>query len=172
MSELGSAPLPPLTAEDHVRGAAQAPLWFEYSDLECPYCAVLHARLEPLVQAGRVRQVFRHFPIRSAHPRAWAAAAAVEAAALQGRFWEMHDLLMDDQARLEDPHLWARASELGLELERFDAERRSDAVLDRVKRDFAAGVRAGVVTTPTVFHQGVMLHGDALTELLATLEKL
>lgn len=169
MSELGSAPPPPLTAEDHVRGAAKAPLLFEYSDLECPYCAVLHARLEPLVQAGRVRQVFRHFPIRSAHPRAWAAAAAVEAAALQRRFWEMHDLLMDDQARLEDPHLWGRAQTLGLELERFDADRRSEVVLGRIKQDFAGGVRAGVVTTPSAFYAGELLYGDALTAQLARL---
>lgn len=169
MGPLGSAPLPPLTGEDHVRGATDAPLLIEYSDLECPYCAVLEARLEPLVQSGRLRQVFRHFPIRSSHPRAWAAAAAAEAAALQGRFWEMHDLLMDDQARLEDPHLWARAQTLELELERFDADRRSDEVLTHVKQDFAGGVRAGVVTTPSAFYDGALLHGDALTALLARL---
>jgi protein-disulfide isomerase len=169
MGRLGSAPLPALNAEDHVRGAADAPLLIEYSDLECPYCAVLHARLEPLVQGGHLRQVFRHFPIRSSHPRAWAAATAVEAAALQGRFWEMHDLLMDDQARLEDPHLWARAEALGLELDRFDADRRSDAVLARVRQDFAGGVSAGVVTTPSVFQGGELFYGDALAALLAGL---
>ena len=84
-------------------------------------------------------------------PRAWAAAAAAEAAAAQGAFWPMHDALMADQARLEDPHLWERARSLGLDLERFDADRRSDAVLARIKADFHAGVRAGVVTTPAVF---------------------
>jgi protein-disulfide isomerase len=119
----------------------------EYADFECPFCAVLHERLAPLA----VRMVFRHFPVRSSHPRAWAAACAAEAAGLQGRFWEMHDSLLGDQARLEDPHLWARAHDLGLELERFDGERRSDAVRDRVKHDFRSGIRAGVVTTPTLF---------------------
>jgi protein-disulfide isomerase len=119
----------------------------EYADYECPFCAALHERLRSL----ELRLVFRHFPVRSSHPRAWAAAGAAEAAGGQGRFWEMHDALLKDQARLEDPHLWQRARELGLDLERFDADRRSDAVVQRVQGDFRSGVRAGVVTTPTVF---------------------
>ncbi len=89
--------------------------------------------------------------MRSSHPRAWPAACAAEAAGLQGRFWELHDSLFADQARLEDPHLWARAEQLGLDLDRFDADRRGDAVRDRVQRDFRSGVRGGVVTTPTLF---------------------
>jgi protein-disulfide isomerase len=169
MAALGSAPLPPLNPTDHVRGREDAPLLTEYSDLECPYCAVLHVRLTPLVQSGRIRQVFRHFPIRSSHPRAWAAAAAAEAAARQGQFWEMHDLLLADQARLEDPHLWQRAQALALDLDSFDRDRRSADVLARVKRDFSAGVSAGVVTTPSVFFDGELLYGDAITTLLTRL---
>ncbi len=147
MAELGSAPVPAPGAGDHVRGPDDGPLLIEYADFECPFCAVLHGRLHE----SSARIVFRHFPVRSSHPRAWAAARAAEAAALQGRFWEMHDSLMDDQARLEDPHLWARAEQLGLDLERFERDRRAEAVLERVQRDFRAGIRAGVVTTPTVF---------------------
>jgi protein-disulfide isomerase len=136
-----------VSEDDHTRGPVDAPLLIEYADFECPFCAALSARL-----AGHpLRRVFRHFPVRSSHPRAWAAACAAEAAAAQGRFWEMHDSLFADQGRLEDPHLWERARSLGLDLERFDADRRSDTVLARVKRDFQGGVRAGVVTTPTVF---------------------
>jgi protein-disulfide isomerase len=128
----------------------------EYGDFECPFCAVLHARL-----AGRerLRRVFRHFPVRSSHPRAWAAACAAEAAALQDRFWAMHDALFADQGRLEDPHLWERALELGLDLERFEEDRRSVGVAARVRGDFEAGIRAGVVTTPTVFAGGQMYAG-------------
>ena len=118
-----------------------------YADFECPYCAALHLRLDRLP----LTVVFRHFPVRSSHPRAWPAACAAEAAALQGRFWEMHDSLFADQARLEDPHLWARAEQLGLDLDRFDADRRSEPVGERVQRDFRSGVRGGVVTTPTLF---------------------
>ncbi len=127
--------------------AEGAQLLVEYADFECPFCAALHVRLQRI----QARIVFRHFPVRSSHPRAWAAACAAEAAALQGRFWEMHDSLMSDQARLEDPHLWARAQQLGLDLERFERDRRSDAVLERVTRDFRGGIRAGVVTTPAMF---------------------
>jgi len=147
VSDLGSAPVPSVGEEDHLRDGPTGPLLVEYSDFECPFCAALHARL----RAARVRIVFRHFPVRSSHPRAWAAACAAEAAAAQGCFWEMHDSLFADQARLEDPHLWRRAEALGLDLDRFDLDRRSDAVLERVRRDFHSGVRAGVVTTPTLF---------------------
>jgi protein-disulfide isomerase len=165
LSELRSAPVPEPDAEDHLRGPADAPLVIEYADFECPYCAALSARL-----AGRqLRRVFRHFPVRSTHPRAWAAACAAEAAALQGRFWEMHELLFADQARLEDPHLWDRARALGLDLDRFDAERRSEGVLVRVRRDFESGVRAGVVTTPTVFAGGRSFTGQLDAEALAAL---
>jgi protein-disulfide isomerase len=138
-----------------VRGPADAPLVIEYADFECPFCAALSVRLAD----RRLRRAFRHFPVRSSHPRAWPAACAAEAAALQGRFWEMHDSLFADQGRLEDPHLWERARELGLDLERFDADRRSDAVVARVRADFNSGVRAGVVTTPTVFAGDRMLTG-------------
>jgi protein-disulfide isomerase len=118
-----------------------------YADFECPYCAALELRLRQLP----LMVVFRHFPVRSSHPRAWPAACAAEAAGRQSRFWEMHDLLFGDQARLEDPHLWQRAGRLELDLERFDADRRSDDVRERVKAQFRSGVRAGVVTTPAVF---------------------
>jgi protein-disulfide isomerase len=165
VSELGSAPLPEPGAEDHIRGAAEAPLVIEYADFECPYCAALHLRLKD----RPVRHVFRHFPVRSSHPRAWAAASAAEAAALQGRFWEMHDALFADQSRLEDPHLWDRARRLDLDLGRFDADRRSDAVKQRVRRDFTSGVRAGVVTTPTLFAEGERYAGQLDERVLAVL---
>jgi protein-disulfide isomerase len=154
-SDLGSAPVPAPGAADHVHGRQEAPLVIEYADFECPYCAALSLRLAE----RELRRVFRHFPVRSSHPRAWAAACAAEAAGAQGRFWEMHDLLFADQGRLEDPHLWQRARALGLDVERFDADRRSDAVLERVKRDFRSGVRAGVVTTPTLFAGGAQDSG-------------
>lgn len=164
-ADLGSAPVPPPSAEDHVRGPERAPLVIEYADFECPYCAALSARLAH----RELRRVFRHFPVRSSHPRAWAAAAAAEAAGAQGRFWEMHDLLFADQGRLEDPHLWSRARRLDLDLDRFDADRRSEQVLARVRRDFRSGVRAGVVTTPTVFAGGARYAGRLDSELLERL---
>jgi protein-disulfide isomerase len=124
----------------------------EYADLECPYCASAHLILKQLP----VQRVFRHFPVVSKHPRARVLAAAAEAAGLQGRFGEMHDSLLEDQGHLDDPHLWRRARELGLDLDRFEADRRSEAVAARVEEDFRSGIRAGVATTPTQF-----LHGRA-----------
>jgi protein-disulfide isomerase len=152
MSELGSAPVPEPREDDHRRtlgtaAGAEGSLVIVYADFECPFCAALHERLERLP----VTVVFRHFPVRSSHPRAWPAASAAEAAGVQGRFWEMHDSLFADHARLEDPHLWTRARELGLDLDRFDTDRRGDEVRERVARDFRSGVRAGVVTTPALF---------------------
>jgi protein-disulfide isomerase len=163
VSELGSAPVPEPGDDDHVRGPSTAPVVILYADFECPFCAALHGRLEAMT----VRLAFRHFPVRSSHPRAWPAACAAEAAGLQGRFWEMHDALFADTARLEDPHLWDRARALALDLERFDADRHGDAVGERVKRDFRSGVRAGVVTTPTAFLAGAdgTLRAVAVTEL-------
>jgi protein-disulfide isomerase len=133
-----------------VRGADDATLAVVYGDYECPYCAALEQRLRGL----QLRIAFRHFPVRSSHPRAQAAAHAAEAAALQGAFWPFHDSLFADQGRLDDPHLWARAERLGLDVARFDADRRSEAVAARVREDFRGGIRAGVATTPTLFVGG------------------
>jgi protein-disulfide isomerase len=105
----------------------------------------------------------------SKHPRARVLAHAAEAAALQGAFWEMHDSLFGDQGRLDDPHLWARAEALGLDVERFESERRSEAVAERVERDFRSGVRAGVVSTPTLFLDGEQYPGVPHADLLARL---
>jgi protein-disulfide isomerase len=162
---LRSAPLPDPRPDDHLDGPPERPLAIVYADYECPYCALLEQRLR---ETG-ARRIFRHFPVRSKHPRAWAAACAAEAAALQGRFWEMHAALFADQGRLEDPHLWERAERLGLDVDRFDADRRAAATVARVKRDFADGVRAGVVTTPTLFLDGVAHAGLPDAALLARL---
>jgi protein-disulfide isomerase len=165
MTELRSAPVPPLAPDDHLRGPAGTAVVIEYADFECPYCALLSVQLA----ARPLRRAFRHFPVRSSHPRAWPAACAAEAAGLQDRFWEMHDLLFSDQGRLEDPHLWRRARELDLDLERFDADRRGQDVLARVRRDFESGIRAGVVTTPTLFAGGAMHAGRVSGETLDAL---
>jgi len=135
----------------------------EYADLECPYCARAHLILKELP----VRRVFRHFPVVSKHPRARVLAAAAEAAGLQGRFWEMHDSLLEDQAHLDQPHLWERAERLGLDIDRFERDRRSPEVEERVAHDFRTGIRAGVVTTPTQFFEGEPHPGVPGPDLIA-----
>lgn len=135
----------------------------EYADYECPYCA----RVDRDLASVALRRVFRHFPVRSKHPRAHALAHAAEAAALQGAFWEMHDWLFANQGRTDDPHLWDRALALGLDVERFERDRRSGAVAARVDRDFRSAVRAGVMTTPTLSVAGRAYVGMPPPEVLA-----
>jgi protein-disulfide isomerase len=139
-----------LRTDDHVRGAADAPLVVVYADFTCPFCAVAHQRL----LERPVRRVFRHLALRSRHPRAVPVAHAAEAAALQGAFWAFHDALYADQGRLEDPHLWALAERLGMDVDRFDHDRRSEAVCARVRGDTQEAVMAGAMGTPTFFRNG------------------
>ena len=137
-----------------------------FGDYECPFCAALEARLHELA----LTVCFRHFPVKSSHPRAYPAACAAEAAHEQGAFWPMHDALFADQGRLEDPHLWARAERLGLDVARFDEDRRSEAIARRVKEHWRSGVRAGVVTTPTIFVDGAAISGRATMDAVSRIE--
>jgi protein-disulfide isomerase len=155
MTDLRSAPVPDLRADDHVRGPDDGPLVLFYADFACPRCAVAHERLHT---AG-ARVAFRHFALKAKHPRAVALAHAGEAAAAQGAFWAFADALYADQGRLEDPHLWARCEALGLDLDRFEADRRAPAAADRVARDVRDALRAGATATPTMWrvsHDGAV----------------
>jgi protein-disulfide isomerase len=137
--------VPAVGPEDHRRG--EGPELVVYADLGCPRCAAAWAEL-----AQRpATLVFRHFPVASRHRRSPALHAAAEAAGLQGGFFEMVDSLYAERGRVDDPHLWERAQRLGLDLERFEADRRSSQVAARVRRDFESGIRAGVTATPAVF---------------------
>ncbi len=147
MTDLRSADVPGPRADDHVRGPDDAPLVLFYGDFACPKCAVAHLRLKE----APVRVAYRHFALKAKHPRAVALAHATEAAANQGRFWELADALYGDQGRLEDPHLWARCEALGIDLDRFERDRRGDAVAGRVKRDVHDALRGGATGTPTVW---------------------
>ena len=146
--------MPPVGADDHARWEGETLI--VYADLGCPHCAA--AWDEIAARPGRV--AFRHFPVASKHPRSPALHAAAEAAGAQGAFWEMVDSLYAERGRVDDPHLWERARRLGLDLERFEADRRSDSVADRVRRDFQSGVRSGVAGTPAAFADGGPLQGE------------
>jgi protein-disulfide isomerase len=140
--------VPPVGPEDHVRG--EGPEAILYVDLACPRCALAWSRVRDLP----LRLVLRHFPIATKHPRAPALHAAAEAAGLQGHFAEMWDSLLVDQGHQDDPHLWERVGRIGLDLPRFEADRRSEAVAQRIRRDFEGGIRAGVAGTPAAFVEG------------------
>ncbi|MDX6713575.1 MAG: hypothetical protein QOH30_133 [Baekduia sp.] len=144
MGDLTSAPVAGPRPEDHVRGDGE--LVIMYADFSCPRCAV--AALD--LQASGARVVFRHFALKARHPRAVALAHAAEAAGAQGAFWAFHDALFADQGHLDDPHLWARCERLGLDVARFDVDRRRPEVIARVARDLREGMRAGVTATPAL----------------------
>jgi protein-disulfide isomerase len=165
MGDLRSAPLPPVTAADHARGDDDGPVVVVYADFTCPHCAVAAARLAGLP----IRHVFRHFALTTKHPRSVTLAQAAEAAARQGAFWEMHDSLFADRGRQDDPHLWERIRALGLDVDRFETDRRSEEVATRVAEQVRGGLRAGVATTPTLFVEGEMHPGPPSRELLERL---
>lgn len=152
MGDLGSAPLPAVGPDDHVRGEGREGL-IVYADLGCPRCAGDWVRLNE--RPGRL--VFRHFPVAGKHPRSLALHAAAEAAGIQGRFFAMVDSLYADRGRVDDPHLWERAERFGLDLDRFEADRRAEKIQARIKRDFQSGIRAGVAGTPAVFDACTLL---------------
>jgi len=158
-----STAVQPLDDEiDHVRGPSTGSVILEYGDYECPYSRQAFRAIERVERklGGRTRFAFRHFPLVDIHPHALAAAAAAEAAALQGRFWDMHGLLFHRQKALEDDDLRAYAARLGLDVARFEEDRVGSAALARIRRDVESGVASGEVRgTPTLFIDDVVHRG-------------
>jgi protein-disulfide isomerase len=156
---------------DHVRGPSDRHVIVEYGDYECPYSRQAFREIQRLEsRPGGIRFAFRHFPLTEIHPRALAASTAAEAAALQDRFWDMHELLFHRQRALEDEDLRRYAAELGLDVVGFDRDRAGAAVLERVGRDVESGLASGEVRgTPALFIDGVPHRGsyDAATLLEA-----
>ena len=158
--ELALAPLDEKV--DHVRGAPAGHLIIEYGDYECPYSRQAFHSIEQVEQrlGGNMRFAFRHFPLTRIHPHALAAAAAAEAAALQGRFWDMHELLFHRQKALEDGDLRRYAAQMGLDVAAFDRNRTGIAVADRIRRDVDSGLASDqVLGTPTLFIDGLVHRG-------------
>ena len=147
---------------DHVRGAPVGRLIIEYGDYECPYSRQAFHAIEHVERqlGGAVRFAFRHFPLTGIHPHALASAGAAEAAAAQGRFWDMHQLLFHRQKALEDGDLRGYAAQLGLDVAVFDRDRADVAVACRIRRDVDSGLASGqVLGTPTLFVDGVVHRG-------------
>ena len=166
--------VPPVSARDHARGPAAAPLTLvEYGDFECPFCGDAFGVVEAVRRqlGARLRFVFRHFPVPAVHPYALRAAEAAEAAAAQGRFWEWHDFLYARQPALAERDLLRYAGELDLDVERFQRELRERVHAERVREDVLSGELSGVAYTPTFFVNG-RRHAGAWDRraLLAALE--
>jgi protein-disulfide isomerase len=152
----------PVSERDHARGAADAPVTLvEYGDFECPYCERAYPIVKRLLaeMPGVVRVVFRHFPQNTIHANASVAAQAAEAAAAQGKFWEMHDILYEHQEQLGEIEIVHFALRVGLEVYKFQADLSGEVYVKRVREDFRGGVRSGVNGTPTFFINGVRYEG-------------
>lgn len=159
---------------DHIRGPKTAPVTLvEYGDYECPFCGQAYYVLKDLAQrAGNsMRFVFRNFPLTTLHPHAERAAGAAEAAGDQGKFWEMHDLLFENQKSLEDEDLMKYSESAGLDTSKFLSDMREARYQNRVREDFLSGARSGVNGTPTFFINGVRYDGSwDFDPLLAAIE--
>jgi protein-disulfide isomerase len=167
--------LPVSEERDHIQGPPHAPATLvEYGDYECPFCGAAYRSVKAVqsVMGDAMRFVFRNFPITTAHPHAQQAAEAAEAVGAQGRFWPMHDILFENQHRLDFEDLHQYAKVLDLDVDRFDLELASHVYADRVREDFMSGVRSGVNGTPTFFINGIRHDGSYSTEtLLAALQR-
>jgi protein-disulfide isomerase len=162
---------PPIDARDHAQGPTGARVTLvEYADFECPSCGEAYPLVKAVQRAfgDNLRFVFRHFPLRASHPHALAAARAAEAAAEQGRFWQMHDRLFERQHALEDADLRRHARKLGLDAERFARTLAAPESEQRVLADLASGNRSGVRGTPTFFINGTRYDGPLLRDRLVT----
>ena len=144
----------PVGPDDHIQGSEHAPVTLvEYGDYQCPYCAkayVIVKQIQPRLDS-QLRFVFRNFPLTQTHPLAELAAESAEAAGVQGKFWEMHDTLYENQPVLSAEKIRAFAQELGLDMECFEDDLATGRFRHRVKSDFMGGVRSGVAGTPTFF---------------------
>jgi protein-disulfide isomerase len=164
----------PVNDRDHVQGSADAPVTLlEYGDFECPYCAAAHVIVKKAreIMGEQLRFVFRHFPLTQIHPHAETAAEASEAAGARGKFWEMHDLLYENQPMLDPPQLLMFAEQLGLDTKSFVRELEDGIHRERVRENFLSGVKSGVNGTPGFFINGARYDGSwDLPPLLEALE--
>jgi protein-disulfide isomerase len=152
----------PRANHDHIQGPMDAPIALvEYGDYECPYCGEAYPMVKALQErlSDRLCFAFRNFPLVNSHPHAEHAAEAAEAAGAQGKFWEMHDLLYENQTALEDEDLARYAASLGLDVRQLITEVESGHHSPRLREEFRTGARGGVNGTPTFFINGVRYDG-------------
>jgi protein-disulfide isomerase len=168
-TEIGGRLTPPVSIDDHVQGPSSAPVTLvEYGDYECPYCGAAYPIVKELQRrlGDQLRFIFRNFPLTNAHPHAEHAAEAAEAAAGQGKFWEMHDALYENQDALADQELTSLAEGVGLDVGLFEDDMVARKFAPRVRADFMSGVRSGVNGTPSFFINGERHDGSYDLETL------
>lgn len=173
MNTMGSL-TPPVSDHDHAAGPAKAHVTLvEFGDYQCPYCGAAYPVVKQIQKTlgNKLRFVFRNFPLTESHPYALVAAEAAEAAALQGKFWEMHDMIYENQGELEPGILSEWAQSLGLDVNQLGNAIKQGLVTERIKEDRKSGIRSGVNGTPCFFINGVRYDGSAdYDSLLEALE--
>ncbi|MEX6686305.1 thioredoxin domain-containing protein [Danxiaibacter flavus] len=160
---------PAVGENDHVQGNEDASVELvEYGDYECPHCGRAYPIIKNIQEkmGDKLKFVFRNFPLAEIHPNAITAAIATEAAALQGKFWEMHDIVFEHQKSLSVERLLDYAAELGLDMHRFSKDFSDKQSLAKVEEDFESGIRSGVNGTPSFFINGNKYEGDWSEEML------
>ena len=166
---------PPVNAKGHIQGSGHAAIELvEYGDYQCPHCGRAYPIIKHIQEklGNKLKFVFRNFPLADAHPNAMHAAIAAEAAGAQGKFWEMHDIIFENQVHLGDSHLVRYAATIGLDVERFKKDFEKQEFADRVEADFESGIRSGVNGTPSFFINGKKYDGDwEGEEFLTTLKE-
>jgi protein-disulfide isomerase len=153
----------PVSKKDHVQGGHNASVeLLEYGDYQCPYCGQAYPIVKELQRqlGSKLSFVFRNFPLRKVHPYAMHAAMASEAASLQGRFWEMHDILFENQPDLDQQSVIQYAKSIGLVITQFESDLKSPDIEKKVLSDFQGGLMSGVNATPTFFVNGDKYEGD------------
>jgi protein-disulfide isomerase len=154
---------PSVNSKDHIQGKNTARIELvEYGDYQCPHCGRAYPVIKHLQRSlgADLKFIFRNFPLSEAHPDAFNAAMAAEAAGLQQKFWEMHDIIFENQRSLDVESLFLYAKKIGLDLEQFKTDIQGNALSARVEQDFESGVRSGVNGTPTFFVNGKRYNGD------------
>jgi protein-disulfide isomerase len=154
---------PPVNKNDHIHGPHNAATELvQYGDFQCPHCGMAYPVVKEILKAfqGQIKFIFRHFPLSNVHEYAVPAAIAAEAAGRQKKFWEMHDVIYENQSELSNHALAEWAAEIGLDMVAFKRDIKDDALLEKVENDFESGVRSGVNGTPSFFINGYKYNGD------------
>jgi protein-disulfide isomerase len=148
---------------DHIQGSSSAPIILvEYGDYQCPYCRKANRIVKQLQEnlGNQLTCIFRNYPLQDLHPNALHAAIAAETANIQGKFWEMHDMIFENQRNLDDSSLISYAKEIGLDVTQFEKDFGSQPTVEKVEEDINSGNRFGVEGTPTFFVNGKFFSGD------------
>ena len=155
---------PEINSQENFQGNADASIEIvEFGDYQCAYCGVAYHIVKEIQETfgNQIKFVFRNFPLSEAHPQAKIAAIVAEAANLQGKFWEMHDAIYEQQSKLSEDFLMTLAADQGLDIDQLKADMNGKEVLEKIDNDFESGVRSGVNGTPSFFVNGERFDGDA-----------